>query len=428
MKRSAYIVSETASALFLAAVWSWFFYFCVFIAMPGSAKLSWFWPVLLFAAVYAIDRFLSRRGIKVLLYIALQIVLAAAGAAVLELAVSLPEGSAGLRAYMAVFFTITVVICAKTCVNDPSQASLMHRFDIALILAAVMLLLDHFMPQSVMHSCLAVILISLFVTILALTAIRTEKNAAVGSGAGRVLPFILLAVIALVAAGVALFLSGGAGTITAAVIAAVSWFFGLIGKGLGFLWSQWVRFCAWLATLFPDREGGGEIIIDPDKPIDIEPAGETTRASIIVLIVLTAMLVIGVIALIVWSLRNVRLKKRAARVFAEKDAVRAGGGLDALKAAAEKLLTKLRYRIDCLRYRNTPAGLLAWCERKAGRKDKRLCAESGSGFLLRLAEGRADEEKQALTTLAGLVERSFYSRSKASADAALCRAVRSCRF
>ena len=427
MKRSAYIISETASALFLAAVWSWFFYFCVFIAMPGSAKLSWFWPVLLFAAVYAIDRFLSRRGIKVLLYIALQIVLAAAGAAVLELAVSLPEGSAGLRAYMAVFFTITVVICAKTCVNDPSQASLMHRFDIALILAAVMLLLDHFMPQSVMPSCLAVILISLFVTILALTAVRTEKNAAVGSGAGRVLPFVLLAVIALVAAGVALFLSGGAGTITAAVIAAVSWFFGRIGKGLGFLWSQWVRFCAWLATLFPDREGGGEIIIDPDKPVDINPAGETTRTSIIVLIVLTAMLAAGLLALIIWSLRNVRLKKRAARVLRETDAVRSGDG-EYFSIALRKLFEKLRYSLDCLRYRNTPAGLLAWCERKAKRKDKKLAAESGSSFLLRLAEGRADEEEQALKTLAELVERSFYSRNKANADSALCRAVRRCRF
>ena len=427
MKRTAHVISEIASALFLAAVWSGLFYLCIIIAAPESAHFSWFWPVLLFAAVYAADCFAGRRGMAVLLYIALQIVLAAAGSLVLQFVVSLPEGSTGLRAYMAAFFTITVIICAKTCLDQPSQMTLTHRFDITLIIAAVMLLIDHFMPQSAMPSCLTVILVSLFVTILALTAIRTEKNAAIGSGTGRILPFILLVVIALVAAGVAIFLSGGAGTITAAIIAAVSWFFGLISKGIAFIWSQWVRFCAWLATLFPDREGGGEIIIDPDKPVDINPAGETTRTSIIVLIVLTAMLAAGLLALIIWSLRNVRLKKRAARVLREKDAVRSGDG-EYFSIALRKLFEKLRYSLDCLRYRNTPAGLLAWCERKAKRKDKKLAAESGSSFLLRLAEGRADEEEQALKTLAELVERSFYSRNKANADSALCRAVRRCRF
>ena len=427
MKKSAYILSELASALFLAAVWSWFFFFCVLIADTQNVRLSGIWPVIAFAVVYAVDRFINRRGMNMLLYVAIQIVLAAAGSAVLELAVSVPKGNLGLRAYMAVFFTITVIICAKTSAGEPSQASLMHRFDIALILGAVMLLMDHFIPQSVLSSCLAVILASLFVTILALTALRTEKNAATGSRSGRVLPFVLLVVITVVAAGIAVFLSGGAGTMTAAVIAAVSWFFGLIGKGISFLWTQWVRFCAWLASLFPEREGGGSEIIEPDKPIDIKPAGEPSRASIAVLYVLTAILIIGLLTLIVLRLMRMRLKKRTGRVLREKDAVRAGGG-EAFRAAAAELISKLRYRLDCLRYRNTPAGLLAWCERKAKRRDKKLGSESGSSFILRLAEGRADEEKQALMTLAELVEKSFYSREKANADAALCRAVRRCKF
>ena len=428
MKKSAYILSELASALFLAAVWSWFFFFCVLIADTQNVQLSGIWPVIAFAVVYAVDRFINRRGMNMLLYVAIQIVLAAAGSAVLELAVFVPKGNLGLRAYMAVFFTITVIICAKTSAGEPSQASLMHRFDIALILGAVMLLMDHFIPQSVLSSCLAVILASLFVTILALTALRTEKNTATGSRSGRVLPFVLLVVIAALAAGAAVFLSGGASTITAAVIAAVSWFFGLIGKSISFLWSQWVRFCAWLASLFPEREGGGDNIIEPDKPIDIEPAGEPSMASIAVLYVLTAILIIGLLTLIVLRLMRMRLKKRIRRVLQEKDVVRAGGGGEAFRAAAAELLSKRRDRLGCLRYRNTPAGLLAWCERKVKKKDKKFGSESGSSFILRLAEGRADEEKQALMTLAELVERSFYSREKANADAALCRAVRRCKF
>ena len=428
MKKTAVLISELASALFLAAVWCAFFYMCVFIAGTEGARLSPVWPALLFIVVYAVDRLARNKGMRVLLYIVLQIVLAAAGSAVLELAVSLPSGSVGLRAYMAVFFAITVVICARTTEKDPAQPTLMHRFDIGIILAAVMLLLDHFMPQSVMHSCLFMTVLSLLVILAGLTALRTEKNSAVGSGLGKVLPFILLAVIARVAAGIAVFLSGGAGSITAAFIAAVGWVFGSIGKGLGFLWTQWTRFCAWIATLFPEGEPGGGYIENPEMPVNIEHAEEASKTSIVVLYVLTGLLVAAVLFLIIRRLRNVRFKKRAPRAIMEKDAVRTGSFGEGLRTALGILAQKLRYRLDCIRYRNTPAGLLAWCERKVKRASKKLPSESGSAFLLRLAESRAEEEKQALQKLAELVERSFYSKIRTNADVALCRAVRRCRF
>ena len=366
MRRIAVIISELASALFLAAVWCAFFYFCVLIADPAHVALSPVWPAVLCVVVYAVDRLARQRGMSALLYIGLQIVLAAAGAAVLELAVEIPSGSTGLRAYIAAFFAITVIICARTTEKDPGQPTLMHRFDIGLILAAVMLLIDHFAKKSILPTCLGLIILSLLVTLAGLTALRTEKNAAMGSGSGRILPFILLAVIALVAAGIAVFLSGGAGSITAAFIAAVSWFFGTIGKGIGFLWGQWTRFCAWIATLFPEGEPGGGYIDDKDVPVDIEPAGEATKASITVLYALTVLLIAGVLFLIIWRLKNVRLKRRAPRAIMEKDAVRTGSFGDGLKTALEAFMEKLRYRLDCIRYPGRASCLVRAQSRKEG--------------------------------------------------------------
>ena len=93
MKKSAYILSELASALFLAAVWSWFFFFCVLIADTQNVQLSGIWPVIAFAVVYAVDRFINRRGMNMLLYVAIQIVLPAAGSDVLEPAVSVRKAA-----------------------------------------------------------------------------------------------------------------------------------------------------------------------------------------------------------------------------------------------------------------------------------------------------------------------------------------------
>ena len=428
MKRAASIISECACALFLAALWSWFFYFSVFIAAPENAYVPVFWPVLLFAFVYAADRFASSKGAGVLFYIALQIVLAAAGSLVLQYVVRLPEASAGIRAYMAVFFAITTAICAKTCINGPSQPALMHRFDIALILAAVMLLADHFIPQSAMPQCLAALIASMVFSLLALTALRSEKNSASGSAFAGGIPLLLLVLAAVLAGAAAVFLSGGAGSITAAVIAAVSWVFSSIARGAAFLWAQWSRFCAWIGTLLPKGEPGEAYNVLPDDPVDIQPAGEPSQASIVVLYVLTALMALGLLTFMILKLRKVRIRRRTAKVFFEKDAVRTGDGSSALKKAVKDLLERIRYRAYCIRFRNTPAGLLAWCERKAGRKAARAASESGSSFLRRLAVQCAEEEKQALLRLAQLVERSFYSSSSVKADAGLCRAVRRCRF
>ena len=96
--------------------------------------------------------------------------------------------------------------------------------------------------------------------------------------------------------------------------------------------------------------------------------------------------------------------------------------------ALSKLAVKLRYRVDCIRFRNTPAGLLAWCERHVPKAGRKLPSETGSQFLLRLAEGQDGVSSEALRTLAALLEKAFYSPSRAEADPALCSAVRKCRF
>ena len=59
---------------------------------------------------------------------------------------------------------------------------------------------------------------------------------------------------------------------------------------------------------------------------------------------------------------------------------------------------------------------------------RKLPSESGEAYLKRLAEKCSEGDRAVLTELAALVEQSFYGRKKPSADAAFCRAVRSCSF
>ena len=109
-------------------------------------------------------------------------------------------------------------------------------------------------------------------------------------------------------------------------------------------------------------------------------------------------------------------------------AVRKGSASEGLGKALSALAVKMKYRLDCMRFRNTPAGLLAWCEGRVPRADRKRPDETGPGFVLRLAEGQSGSAADALKRLAELLEKAFYSPASAEADPALCSAVRKCRF
>ena len=429
MRRLAVYISELALAVFLAAMWYASFCFCALIAQPSFVQLSPLIPVVLYIAVYTADRLILRKGPGMLFYVGAQIVLSAIGAGVLQLFMKVPEGSLGLRVYAGVFFAIFVAVCAATSASELGAGSLMHRFDICLIVLAVLVFMDQYADLMPAKAGFVLLLSEMVLLLLALTLIRSEKNAAIGSRSGKAIPFILLAVVVLLAVFVSTVLSGSAQSITGAVLSAIKWAAGAVGAGLSFLWTQWTRFCAWIATLFP--EGEPRNIVPEEIPAErpeLPPQAEPSQASIIVLYVLTGLLAAALLGALIYRLSKLKVRKRSRRIIADHGGVRSGGGFDEIKKLLADLAGNLSYRFTCIRLRNTPAGLLAWCEAKVPGSMKRARSESPVHFLERIAAGLEASQSEALKNLAVLVERSFYSREPQKADPALCRAVRSCRF
>ncbi|MBQ2310972.1 MAG: hypothetical protein II185_00275, partial [Firmicutes bacterium] len=205
-------------------------------------------------------------------------------------------------------------------------------------------------------------------------------------------------------------------------------FLGLIASAATFLWSKWEAFCGWLASLFEPGESVPINIVVPEDTPDVPEISEPSHTSIIVLYVLTALLAAGIIAAFIYAIRKARLRRIRPGRLDNRLAVRQGGTAEGLRKYLSELAVKIRYRVDCIRFRNTPAGLLAWCERHVPRSGRKLPSESGPQFLKRLAESQDGGSSEALRTLSALLEKAFYSPGHAEADQALCSAVRKCRF
>lgn len=428
MKRSTAAVCGISRILFAAGVFCWFFCFFTLITGPESVSLSAAVPVIFIALSYCAGIIASRRGMKVLVYILIQIVLCAAGIFVLQLALKSSPDIFELRLTSSIALAASMAVCAKTAASGVKGEQISHRFDAGLVFCAVLLLADHYLKLSYGGTAIAVLAAAMLFLLLSMAMMRSERDAAIGSSVGRFLPVVLLILIALVAGIIAVLGSGAAHGLSSAVISVVKGFFGLIASAATFLWSKWEAFCRWLASLMEPGESTPVNIVVPDDAPDVPEISEPSHTSIIVLYVLTALLAAGLIAAFIYAIRKTRLRRVGHGKLNNRLAVRQGGASEGLRKALSDLGAKIRYRLECIRFRNTPAGLLAWCERHVPRAGRKLPSETGPQFVLRLAEGQDDVSSDALKALAALLEKAFYSPVRAEADPALCSAVRKCRF
>lgn len=428
MRMRTAAVCGISRILFASGVFCWFFCFFVIITGPQTVSLSAAVPIASIAICYLAGTFASRRGMKVLVYILLQIVICAAGLFVLQLSIKCVPDVFELRLTSSIALAAAMAVCAKTSASEIKGEQIARRFDAGLLLCAVLLLADHYLDVSYGRTAAAVLAAAMLFLLLSLAMLRSEKNAALGSAAGRALPVLLMILIVLAAGVITVLGSGAAGSVSSALISVVRGLLGLIGTAASFLWSRWEAFCGWLASLFEPGESVPVNIVVPEDRPDVPEISEPSQTSIIVLYVLTALLAAGIIAAFVYAVRKARLRKTGSGRLNNRLVVRSGGASEGLRRFMSELSVRIRYRMDCIRFRNTPAGLLAWCERHAPRFERKLPSESGPQFLLRLAERVDTGPSDALITLAGILEKAFYSPATAEADPALCAAVRKCRF
>ena len=428
MKKSAAVISDIARIFFASAVFCCFFAFFAVISETESARMPLFLPVLCFLLVFVSGRILGKQGMVLLKYTGIEITVIAAGLVIMHLLADIPPDAVRLRMLITLCFVIDAGICAKTAVSENSLSNMVHRFDVCILLFVIMMLVRHYLKTGAADTALIMTFIAFVILLVAVVIMRTGRNSASGSRAGVFIPVIIFAVIIGAALLIGLFGQEGAGSAAEAVTSGIKAFFGAIAAAASFLWRQWTRFCMWLASFFKEREVGPVENIEVVDNYDQSEAVEFSRASVIVLYVLTAMVIIAIITAIVLALKRTRVRKRRSVRIDNRAAAREGSLWTSLRDLILRISCSISYRVCCLRNRNTPAGLLTWCEKKNQRKHRRRPSESGSRYLIRLSETCPKADKDALKKLAGLVEQAFYSTTQPDADEALCRAIHACRF
>lgn len=384
---------------------------------------------------YFVNRAATSRSISLSFYVIIQLLLSGLGIFVLLHTLSLSPGGTGTRVLMSVLFACGVFESAFLAMEPPKLRSLVTCFDVVVFLALILLLLDRFLAFPAAGTAAWTCFAAMAASLAALIAGRVGRDGPAAAvrgnpAAGRALIVGLFALMGAVAALLAVFASGGVHSLSEAALRAVKWCAGLVVSAVKLTLGAIERLLLWLSQFMSDEP----VIVEPPAQAAQQAAGDYAMEEIPLPPWLGyAVLALGV-CLLAWLLLRLRRERAGGRTVLRRRHSRGGeqrqSGLGrALRALLSKIRGALRYRLNCLRFRKTPAGLLAWCERRAPKGSRRGGAESGSEFLLRLScLSHTGECRDALRELALLVEQSFYSPRSAQVEPRLYKAVRRCRF
>ena len=426
MKRSTHLVYAAARVLFSSAVFYWFVVYILIVAEAESFGLSALYPLAGFAAAYLAGLFAASKELSFWPAAAIAAAVTAAGLAAMELGMDVVPDSLRLRVFSGFVYAVASGLSARAALKDMSAEQLTLRFDISIVLCALLLFTRRYLPLHGSDRALWLIIAAMVVMVTALTLMRSGTDAVSASLAGRAVPFVLLVLAGFVTYILYILGSGGAKSLADLIVSAAKAVWGSVTGLFVFLWTQWTRFCTWLASLFPAGEAKPqpENTVRPDQ--QIPDVSEPSEFAVIVIYVMTALLIIAAVVGIYLALRNIRFRRKSISRRTNRRAVRSGSASAGLKAALAKLKERLVYKLTCIRYRNTAAGLLAWCESKAPKGQEKLQGESGAHFLRRLSVSLAGPDAEALDQLASIVEQSFYSKKAPAVEPELCKRVKSC--
>lgn len=383
---------------------------------------------------YLLSRALTSRGISLSLYVLIQLLLSAAGVLLLLRTMHLSPGGSGTRVLMCVIFAGGVFTSAALAVEPPKLSSLVTCFDVVVLFALILLLLGRFLELPALEPALWTCVAAIAASLGALIAGRVEREGSRASvrgspAAGRALIAGVFALMAAAAALLTAFASGGVRSLSEAALAALKWCWGLVVSAAGFVLGLLERFIMWLSQFVNDDPAAlGGMPAAPQMPGGDYEMEELTLPPWLGYAALA--LCAAVLVLLLLRLRRERTASRTVlRRRHTSVEMRQSGLSRALRELWSRLCRALRYRADCIRFRKTPAGLLAWCERRVPKSERRALSESGSQFLLRLsASASGAEQSAALKELSKLVERSFYSAHPCAVSPELYKTVRKCRF
>ena len=439
--------------------------FCVSVVQNHCTELSLRlpWLFLYIPAVYALNLRLAEKGIGLSLYTFLQLLWAIGGFVLFWFCAELSPGGLGTRIFVGLLYAAGMVASAYLATEETPADTLTVCFDIGLVLAILLLLLNRFTPLPDLRDGLIGCAVAESVTLIALSSRRSNRTSAAGSYAessdsaghsnipgdsgfsgysgysgffGKLFLAGLILLISALAVLTGLLFTGRLGSIAAASGDFLRNILDIF-KNFGLFLLNVIYRCALFLTSFAKTPLEEEAVMEA-PPVSAETeislsAGQADWPSY--LPILVSVLALCLLAILIFRLRRERLKRRErlSRVYAYSFAEKRSGGLrEAILRFLKNLFQKIRWQFRYLRHRKSAVGMLAWCEKKASRRNTRRAGESGSAFLLRLADASGTEnnaeQSNALRRLAAKVEQVFYSGVPDTADPELFHQIRQCRF
>lgn len=418
-----------------AAFAGWMFCLSVIQNHCAEMHLRPVLPALYLLAVYAADCALSGRGVSLSLYVGLQLIFAGIGGALFQFSVSLAPGGTGTRILIGIIYACGAFTAGFAAPERIRQQTLIFCFDVQVILSALLLLLAHFIMLPALSPALGGCIAAMGAALAAMIVRRVGKDGLPGTargsaGAGRALLVVLLALVVGVSALLVALAAGALEGLSAALVRFGGRASEAVKRAVLLAMGLVERVLLWLSRFVDDAP------VEAGPGLAATAAEETTLEGIAVDIpawfyAAAGAIIAALLVLLLFRLRRERLtgKPRMRRRHYAAVQKREDRLIQALRRLFAALAGKLRYRAACVRYRRTVAGLLAWCERRAPRDKRRRRGESPGQFLTRVSgEVSGAESAGALTELAALAERAFYSHAPVPVSPGLYRAVRRCRF
>ena len=434
MKRFTEILSGSAVMLFHVALTAWLF--CLSRLNSEFAEMSLnclpLCAVLLLG--YYLDMLMMRKGAPVPVFAAAQIAFVALAVWVFTQSVHLEPYKSGTVIMNCIIYCLGFLVADFVAWMPTNESGVLLRFDALAVMLIILLVLDELLILPAADTAMLMCAVCLVLMLLSAISMRSGRLAGRGRAVtgdpvvGRIALVVVFVLLAVLAVLVVMYATSGMksfsefclmviNAVVAAVKAVLLWLYGLLEA-----------FMLWLSQFAADVEMeavGLEMSGTAAPEISGGEVGEMPGWIYPVLIVLAA----AALVFIVYRLRHVRLGRVHFSVGNVQVQKRQSGLKKALLDALRRGLGALSFGWNCLRWRKTAPGLLAWVERRVEPAQRRRDGESGEAFLRRLSScGFGCELSSALLTLADSVERSFYSPVPAAVPAPVYKTLRRGKF
>lgn len=434
MKRFTEILSGSAAVLFQVALTGWMFALSKINFDFVSMELNYVILSAVLLCAYYLNLIIMRRSMPVPLFIIIEIAMVAVGVFTFVRCIETDPYELRTVIINCIVYCLGFFVAAFISWSPTNQNGVLLRFDALAIMTLVLLVLDHFIGMPAARGCLNMCYVSLVLTLISAISIKSgallgRGRAVEGNGAlGRILLFILVGIMGLIAFLAIIYASSGVKSFSEFLLNVIKTCLNALKTAFLYLYGLLERFVLWLSQFAKDVEmeavGAQPGVRNPNyeevQQLDISVPGW----------IYAVLIGIAVAALLYLLLRLRKLKtvKISSRKAVLTKVRRQSGLAEALRELWKKLSEAMLFRWNCLRHRKSPAGLLAWCEKKSPEEIRRQSGESGEAYLLRIGRFLGAESETNFARLATLVEQSFYSNSYSEVPPELYKALKKTKF